>query len=536
MKNKKEITLLFTFVILTIIFFTYKVTITYDTSHYLWLTSLLTPNGDFSNWDVARGIIFPLFIRISNVLFGHSTTGLLIGMYIFYIAMLVACYFIYKDTIKDESCCSKLMKYILIILFFILIAINPMIFGYYHTLLTEFFGMTLAMLGCYISWKWMNVNFYENKLKYFIYTLVESILVIISWHLKQPYVTTVLFPIIIAAILSFVRNTNIKNLMQRVVTVLTCFIMLAISIKVWNITLEKNNVKIEEERTSEGFLSSGIIGGITEYSKKDVIDFDSTEKINNNDKLKEIDKKEMIKIINNNSEYKAFIVIDTKKENYDVIYCKSNTASTGEAIEYLLTIAVKDPKAVVKSYITNYLATTSWYNISFNGMNIVVDKKIDLKNTVEIKKIGFRIYEQGIDNVFPSSEELQPYTEVYRENNTPIRIVNIIMKNLEMPVTVVMKVSYLLLPIITIVSCIAVFIIKKRYDEKYREIIDLIVILYAFSLLHILVHSTLGSTIDRYTMPALATTFMGMLLNIYAIVYKNKYKIKDNSKESKRGN
>ena len=175
MKNKKNIAIILIFITLTMMFFTYKVTITYDTSHYLWLSSLLAQNGDFSTWDIARSVIFPLFIRISNILFGYNTTGLLVGMYIFYIIMIVTCYFIYKDTIKDEECCSKTMKWIFIILFLILIAINPMIFGYYHTLLTEFLAITLAILGCYLSWKWMNVNFKENKIKYSSYTVVLAI-------------------------------------------------------------------------------------------------------------------------------------------------------------------------------------------------------------------------------------------------------------------------------------------------------------------------------------------------------------------------
>mgnify|MGYP005755292635 CR=1 FL=1 len=533
MKNKKSIAIILIFITLTMMFFTYKVTITYDTSHYLWLTSLLTPNGDFSTWDVARSIIFPLFIRISNMLFGYNTTGILVGMYIFYIIMIVTCYFIYKDTIKEEKCCSKTMKCILGILFFVLIAINPMIFGYYHTLLTEFFGITLAMLGCYLSWKWMDVDFKENKIKYSVYTLILAVLVAIAWHLKQPYVSTILFPIIISAILSFIRNTSIKNFLQRAITIIICIIVLAGSIKLWNTVLEKNNVQIKADRTSEGFLSSGIIGGITEYSKKNKEEFDTAEKVNNNEKLNQNDKEKMTEILNNNSEDKSFIVIDTKNEKYDVIYAKGETLSTGEAVKYLLSTMAKDPKAIIRSYTTNYLATTSLYNIEFEGMDIIINKKLNFTNTAEISAIGFRMYEPEVDNVFPLSEELEPYATVYKGINTPIKIVNIVMKNLETPVTIVMKISYLILPILTILSIISVFVVKKKYNEKYRKIIDIIVILYTFSILHILVHSVLGAIIDRYTMPVLATTFMAIMLSIYTIVYRKKYKVNNNKELGK---
>lgn len=77
MKNKKLILGSVLGILITIMFFTYQVVITYDTSHYLWLTSLLTPSGNFQTWDVARGIVFPLLIRIFNILFGKSVLGVL---------------------------------------------------------------------------------------------------------------------------------------------------------------------------------------------------------------------------------------------------------------------------------------------------------------------------------------------------------------------------------------------------------------------------------------------------------------------------
>lgn len=75
--NKKIGILLIIAIMLTMMFFTYEVVITYDTSHYLWLTSLLTESGDFSTWDVARGPIFPALIRIFNLLFGQSSIAVI---------------------------------------------------------------------------------------------------------------------------------------------------------------------------------------------------------------------------------------------------------------------------------------------------------------------------------------------------------------------------------------------------------------------------------------------------------------------------
>ena len=206
MKNKRNIVLSIFLIIITMIFFTYQVVITYDSSHYLWLTSLMTKDGDFSTWDVARGPIFPLFIRICQMLLGQNYNGLLVGMFAFYLAMLFFSYLIYKDTIGKEEVCSNKVKGIFIALFILLVAINPMIIGYYHTLLTEFIAITFAVIGCYLAWKWMQIDFTQNKVKYILYTIVMAVLTAIAWQLKQPYVGTILFPVVIAAILSFIRK------------------------------------------------------------------------------------------------------------------------------------------------------------------------------------------------------------------------------------------------------------------------------------------------------------------------------------------
>ena len=524
-KNKKLILGLIFAIIITMMFFTYQVVITFDSSHYLWLTSLLVRDEVFTNWDVARGPIFPLFIKICNKLFGQSSSGLLVGMFVFYLIMLGGCYLIYKDTIKNEKNLSKSMKMLLGILFVIMIVLNPMIFGFYHTLLTEFIAMTLAVVTCYISWKWIYIDFSSNKLKYIGYTIIVAILTPIAWFLKQPYVGTVIFPVIIASILVFIRKPSLKNILQRAITLIICAITLIISLKTWNLFIEKNDVKIKQERTSSGFLSSGIINGIIEYKAQKPKKFNTIEEIEENDKIKDDDKEEIIKVLKNDSDYKSFIVMDVKKENYKIVYTKGENISIGESIKFWIETLKENPKDIIDSYVSSYLATISMYDIEFIGTEITIKKDMNYTGTQEISAIGFRMYNDNIDNVFPVAEVYEPYVLPYRATNKPIEITNFIMEKLELPDTIIMKVVFLILPFITIISIVSVFTSRKKYQEKYKRIIDMIAILFTFSIMHILVHSLLCSTIDRYTMPALATSFMGILLSIYAIIYRKKYKI-----------
>ncbi|MBR2743801.1 MAG: hypothetical protein IKE01_00690 [Clostridia bacterium] len=521
MKNKKIMLWIFLAIGLTIAFFSYPVTITYDSSHYLWLTSLLTHEGSFADWDVARGPIFPLFIKICNSVFGHNSIGLLIGMYMCYLAMIVVCIMIYKDVLGDK----KKFKYIFSVLFIILIVLNPIVFGYYHTLLTEFIGMTFAVLSCFLSWKWMIINFKENKLKYISITILFSLLATIAWLLKQPYVGTVLFPIIIAAIVSFVRNPKFKNLAQRVLTLIVCCVTLVIGVSVWNYVVNVNNVNIKQDRTSEGFLAAGILNGITEFELESNEKFDTVEKIYNNANLKNTDKEKMKEILEGTSKYKNYRVYKDKAGNFYILYGKNDNFSTTESMKFLLSSFFKNPKDILGGYITNYLATISVYETEFEGMKINIKKSINFKDTQEVSVIGFRIYGYNNDNVFPLSEEYDKYVTDYKSINKPITCINYIMRKAELPNTIIMKVSYLILPIVAFISIIKLFAFRKRYCEKCLRIIDMELILYLYSLMHILVHSTLGSTIDRYTVPALITTIIGFILNGYEIFYRKSFKI-----------
>lgn len=298
--------------------------------------------------------------------------------------------------------------------------------------------------------------------------------------------------------------------------------------------MKNGNVNIKEDRTSAGFLASGILNGTKEYDNASIKKFDTIEEIQNNEKINEDDKQKMIDVLEGESEYKSFNVL-VKNDEYKIIYNKGTNISTMEAVKFLVNSFVEDPILIINNYIANYLATISVYDIEFEGMKIIIDREIDFINTEEIEAIGFRIYEYGLENVFPLSEEYEIYAQPYKDTNKPIVALNWIMKQLKMPNVLVMKIAFLMLPILTIISIISLFFIKNKYNKKYNRLVDMIIILFVYSFMHILIHAILGSTIDRYTIPALSTTIIGILLGIYVIVYRRKYKIDDKIEQFDKG-
>ena len=208
---------------------------------------------------------------------------------------------------------------------------------------------------------------------------------------------------------------------------------------------------------------------MTNYNIQDMENFDTVKEIEESTKITEEDKNKIKEILENKSDYKSYQVIDTNKENYKIIYLKGNVISTKEAISFLLSSLVKDPKAIIGGYISNYLATISIHDIDFVENKIKILKNINLTTTKEIDTIGYKIYNYGKENVFYLSPEYEIYAEEYRSVNKPIVNVNRVMKKLKMPMAITMKISYLVLPILVICSITAIFVTKKRYNEKILQ-------------------------------------------------------------------
>ena len=130
-------------------YLTFPMILTYDSAHYMGYVQIFENVLPFSTWDIVRGPVFPILIHLSNFFFGKTSNGIVLFSFIFYLVML----FVSAKIIKEFSSESKKIKTVLMILFFLLVVFNIIVFGYYHTLLTEFVAMTVSIVSCYLSWK-----------------------------------------------------------------------------------------------------------------------------------------------------------------------------------------------------------------------------------------------------------------------------------------------------------------------------------------------------------------------------------------------
>ena len=191
----------------------------------------------------------------------------------------------------------------------------------------------------------------------------------------------------------------------------------------------------------------------------------------------------------------------------------------------MFKIVFSDPMSYIKGQFNNYLAISNVYAIGFENYRSYNTKEfLELTIGNENTAIPQKIYQYDESNCFYiQMEKYNEGIEPYKEINKPIVCVNYVMKKLMPVCTVWNKVIFVLLPVLTVLYIVLYFINQKKYNEKYYNILTLIIILYSFSLTHILSHSVLGAMIDRYTAPAIIPTTIGIMLSVYLIVYKNKY-------------
>ncbi len=528
--------------ILTIIYFCYNITLGYDSSQYVWLSEMISGNIDFSNWAPVRSFIFPLGIYVSNTLFGKSRYGLLIATFVFYVIMLVTVYLMYKDIVgKNEK--NKWIKILIIFAIVILVALNPIIFGFYHVILTEFASITIAILAAYLSWRWIGLDFTENKLKYSIYTGIFIFLTICSWHLKQTYILTLIVPLVIAAIISIIEKCNWKNILQRAIVILLCIISLFISIKCWNNLLEKRNVKINDKTTSNGLLGNSLMEGISKYRKDINPESYKRENIVKDTRISEEDKQKILDIIDKKSnEYKSFILLDKgtfiePEGNRKVIYLKDENISVGEGLKFVADTFFSEPATVINSYISNYLAIIDVFKVRVNidyGNYYYIEKSFDLGQDLEINFLAYNIY-RNMTNALDLPEFYSKYAQEYISNNQYIEPVNNYMVSMTLPAKVLFKVIMLLLPLLWLIKLISYFIFRKKYEQKFITNNHLIFILYSYALAQMTMYSVLGALMDRYAVAAYTTTLVGFIFDVYLnIIRRKKYKKAIENKEEKR--
>ena len=474
--------------------------------------NILRGESSWATWDIVRGPVFPLLIYISNIVFAKSSIGLLMFSFLWYVLMLFVLFLSLKRILGFRS----VEKKVLISAIVLFTIINPIIFGYYHALLTEYIAITLAVVGCYISFKYLKTDFFENRKRFVYYSFLLTFLIIFSWFLKQPYFSVIFFPFLIANILAIVDDRSIKNFIVRAASLISSMLLLFLSLILWNYFLSFKGINLETNRNVTNGLGSRLV--LTTDSFKIVEDEEvylessviSNEHFSNSEK-------EMLLM---GKEYKIVEIYDNNNRKLDmkIIETRNNLIPISSSIKFLVSEIFTRPALVLDSYFANYLAIINIYETyTPDGIGYYVKRGFDWNFENENATIARRIFYNS-NNIFHMSDEGLERVLQFNQINNPPLLLNRAMQVISAPSNYLFKFNFLVLPFTILVSiaCKTYIVIKKQKND----LINYVIILLGFSFLHILLHAITGALIDRYAVPAIISAMTGNILIIYILYTK----------------
>ncbi len=438
-------------IITVLLFFSFCAILTYDSGHYLSYVSIFEGNSPASSWDIVRGPVFPIIIHSFNILFGKTNTGLLVGLFIYYLIFSLTCY-----KTCQEICQHYKHKKIIETILVIVLLFNPLIFGYFHVLLTEFVAITLTLLNILIAYKWIFID--PKRKNLILYSLYFIFSILFCYHLKQPYIIISFIPPLVAAIISIFINHQKKNILYRISTLVVSLVILLISIFSWNGILKSIGANDKSGRDSSSMLGKQLL---LAYQ----IPYD-----NNNDG--EIDR-----------------------------------LSTGEAIGLILNQFSKNPLHTFKIYTQNYCGLSSMCEITTNnGYDFYSTSRLVGLSTYENTFIGYATY-RAEDNISPIIKgEMEARASAYK--SAPNKSVfSILMQKLIIPTNLLFKVSASF-PLLTLI--VLIILKRKGQSKEYNKLFYLNLLLIITTCTHMFVSAGVGLIIDRYAVEIFVPSLLGL--------------------------
>lgn len=518
------------------IYFLFPIMIMPDSTEYYGYLKIYNGEEPFSSWNVVRGPSFSTVLFIITKLFSNSSFGILVGTFIFYLIVVFSGIFILKK-IEISNKVGRIMMYIT---YGICVVFNPILIGYMHGLLTEFVAMPILVISAIISSLWIKN---KSKIAKIFIPVILAVSCIFMWFLKQPYLFLGLGPIIVASIISVFENRKLKNLLYRIVVVLICIVSVLGSNVIWNKVLEKNKVDTNTGRDTNSFIKTAVINGNTAFSIDFYPEHYELEYIQNSNLIKQEDKDEITKILNNTSKYKSFKLINvfkdfTSREESNllekrVMFSTSEEYTIRDAIKTYFINFAKYPVKTIQAYILNYGAIANVVpSMRHKDANEYYPSLTD-GFYFENFTIGSSIYNTE-SNMLWLDENHYLYDNVKDlkvENNAPQYVKNFGIKTFGFYNTIY-KASMVVLPLILIL------IILKRKNAKNnnnKNILNIGIILTAGGLIHVLFHTFTGAIIDRYGFVVLPGVILGIIILIFSNEGKKEVKQKEKyiSKTSK---
>lgn len=502
------------FVVITVVFFAFKAYFSPDSSEYYYLSCIFDGTVPFSEWYPVRGFSFPFFLFLSAKIFGNTPFGIQMGLYLLNLSLHILSFLILKRVIRQEHWERHRGK--IYLLYLLLLALNPIIIGYSHTVLTESMAPTLALLSVYLALGWYRQPNGFN-LKKVWYVLGFSAVMILTWFLKQPYLPLICFVLFLAVLCSLIRNHTKFNIWYRIVSFFACFALLIGSMLIWNAVLDRAGLNTEK---AESFAPESIFNSLNIYYRRETAYqkdryFVATSLLPQADKDAILAKIDAGEPCNDYRIYNIYGFDKTTLIDQKACVFSGDKLQTMDAVRFLLREMVDNPRLVVDCYYSNYMAAIGLHSNMTDNQYIAGTQFVSSEG--ENRSLAMYIFSEGPsywwrfylnDHTYEEYME-KPYakymTQFEVEKEVP-RPVTAIAETVYPGYSLLFKFSFLLCPFIALYA----FVQFCRHREK--ETYFLLTILFGASFVHTLFHAMTGQIIDRYVYMAFPMLLIGWIV------------------------
>ena len=434
-------------------------------------------------------------------LFGDSNIGLTMGLYLNYLAFILMVGFIIQKYIKK----NEVKNYSLFIIGYLLLFVfNPLIIGYDHTLLTESVMPLLYLIFVMLCYLWYTKNYKDDKKKIIILNVVFCLLGVFIWFVKQPFMPAFLATYLIAAICSGVYFKNWKIFLQKLLSIGICFIMLILSINIWNAFIYNATGKSPNDLNGN-YMSTSFLAGLNVFYYNIDKDTYCNDYYVENVDVSSKTRSKLIDFKNKNNNWCENVIIyevRDKKNNHvanEVLYAKDRKPGIFNSMLFLVKQLFKHPKYVLGSYFYNYLAIADVqetdYSNGYRSSLVYSDKVIGenlsngeyafIPNQSNIRTEG------NWDNLKAVSSE--------HKLTTPLLYIN----------------NSLCFYLYKLLTLLIIFMFTKyliKFIITKKSIYFIITMLCSVHMFNTLFHVFAGAIIDRYIYPSYTLALLALML------------------------
>lgn len=505
--------------LITVIHFSIPIVATWDTAHYHNYLEIIYGKKSWDSWDVIRGPVFPVLIAFAHLIFGYDSVGMLLFSYLItLLVLLISIYFIEELTLGV----GEVIRYSLL---WVIVFLNPVFLGFYHTILTEYIASFLTILSVFISYLWVNNNLNDRtRAKFILLSLFFIMIIVFSFHLKQPYVGATFMPLVGASLYSIYFNRKKINIIQRLAVIALSIALLIASVIAWHRFLPDTGVASKKDRMSYYLVSDRLYRGLHTQLPEDLkktqgdplvrdmivkgisLSELSLTDIERDPSINYIDKKRALKMKANGlvESYSLLFIADSDGRVVDKILVGGKPGIWRSSFE-LIRIFIAHPILSLKKYAGNYFEMT----------------RLTKNPWMETEAIAFKSYEaKGFGNnifwVMPSYESLiSPYKqfEINSIGYLPYRVFKDFALSLFPWLLNGFGAIWILFILYIIYLSVKRRVTKGRCEAKTNKM-GVFLFISSFTIFSQILfpHVLLGATNDRYAFPAYSLSLLVLVI------------------------